>query len=82
MPPAEDRTSWIVEQLDKRTTRHGERLDKIEPQLVEDKTLLAEVMRDILDLKTTLNRLVWAIVGLALTIAASTVAAAVGSVFT
>lgn len=82
MPPAEDRTIWEVEQLQKRSARNAERLDKVEPQLVENKTLLAEVMRDILELKTTLNRLVWAIVGLALTIAASTVAAAAGSVFT
>lgn len=80
MPPAEDRTIWEVEQLQKRSARNAERLDKVEPQLVENKTLLAEVMRDILELKTTLNRLVWAIVGLALTIAASTVAAAVGSI--
>lgn len=82
MPAADsaERLTWRVDTLESKADDCRGRVATLEKDSIESKTLLREVMADILELKGTLNKLVWAIVGLALTIAASTIAAATGAI--
>lgn len=70
------RLEWRADQTEDRQKRIGERTSGLERDNTETRTLMTNALGDINELRTTLNKLIWAIVGLALTIAGATIAAA------
>lgn len=74
-PPAPDtlgritRLEWVLDSVEKRSSKNSERLDVVEKQDATTAQQILEVRDDVKTLKTSLDRLTWAIVGMALTIA-------------
>lgn len=74
------RFKWMERRLDETTERavHNSQLIRdLEKGQAVDQQILHEVRDDVLQLKRTLDRLVWAIVGLALTVAGSAIGIAI-----
>lgn len=67
------RLEWQHGVVDERTKKNSNRLEVLERSDAVQETQIVEIHNDIKALKTTLDRLVWAIVGLALTIAGTAV---------
>jgi hypothetical protein len=68
-PPTNERLGWEVENLKKTVQENRDRIVVVEKESSKNTAEVVEARSDVSDLKATLNRLTWAIVGLALTIA-------------
>ena len=67
------RLEWKVPEVEDRGRKNSERLQAVERQQSVNSEIIRAVSVDVTELKATLDKLVWAIVGLALTIAGSVV---------
>jgi chromosome segregation ATPase len=68
-PPTIERLDWEVDNLKKTVQESRERIVAVEKESSKNTSEVGEARSDVSDLKATLNRLTWAIVGLAFTIA-------------
>ncbi|HEY6020803.1 MAG TPA: hypothetical protein VIY48_13175 [Candidatus Paceibacterota bacterium] len=74
------RLGWIerkAERLEEKIVANTVRIETIEKDAAVDRQIQSEIRDDVLQLKRTLDRLVWAIVGLAFTIAGTAVGIAI-----
>ena len=71
-----DRLEWQMQQQEQRSVQTAERVVKVETTTQENTGEIREARSDVAELKSTLNRLTWAIVTLTLTIAGGAIALA------
>jgi chromosome segregation ATPase len=76
-PPTIERIGWEVDNLKKTVQENRDRIVVVEKESSKNTAEVVEARADVSDLKATLNRLTWAIVGLALTIAGGAIGLAI-----
>lgn len=76
VPERVARLEWIIPGVSARVATNTADIKSLSDQRIADHADLINVAEDVRTLTTTLNRLVWAVVGMALTLAGSAMALA------
>lgn len=71
------KAEWQIESIGRKVDRNSERVGQLERQQATATQIHIDLKSDVESLQRTLDRLVWAVVGLALTIAGSAIGIAI-----